>query len=356
MTKDNDLGVTVVHANELTESIYNLDIYEIRLIAFACSKINSKKNKPARITVSPLEFAGLFNLPTTTIHKLLKNAVKSLASKYVVLVDKKDNNKERVITWLSEGDYERNPTTDNSEVNLTFSPAMQPYLYDLNKFYTAINFEIVTKLNTPFANRLYQWLCLDRYLDKSKIDGFFTRTLDVNWMKKRAAIPDNYTWQNFFKRHINPAIERINSLNDIYINKPEFIKSGKNITAVKFTCIEEKRKDIKPLRPRLLKRPKVEKGSHAEGKWMRSNIKLLTTYRNELLAYDKTLKLSLPDLRKLHDYHLALGEKDKAAFYKKEIEARTPAKKIKVEKMETAEEKLLRYAKELGVKVSLEKP
>ena len=347
-----ELDSTVVQANDLAESVYNLDLYEMRLVAFACSKINSKYDKPERITIKPVDFAKVFQLSTNDLYDSLEKTIKSLASKYVVIPNEKNPKNDRVIPWLCEGEYERGPTA-NSEIYITFNPKMQPYLYELGRVYTTLDFNIVARLNTPFTNRLYQWLCKERYSDEAIVKGFFERTLTVDWMRKRASIPDTYTWKNFWSRHLKPAIERINALNDIYIDY-EFIKKGRNIFAVKFSCMAERAKEIKPIRPRLAKRPKVTKGSHEEGEWMRTNYKILTDYRKALKNYDKSLFLTLPDVRKLYEYCLGLGWMDKAEFYKKEIDERTPTKTIK-EKQETAEEKLLRYAKELGVKVSLEK-
>ena len=313
--------------NELTESMHNLDIMEHRLISYACTKIK-KHSLPSQIIISPIEFADKFNLAKSSIHKELKKSVLSLASKYVTFQKKGDEKKDQVITWLHMCEYERNPENNNSEIHLYFNPLLHKHLYGLNEFFTLINLNVVTQLNTIFSYRLYQWICKDRYLRKTQANGFFDRTLSMEWISKR--IPQlelsSYSWDNFKKRHLTPAIEKINACNDITVTwKP--VRHGKQIKEITFTCIEEKSTTNKPIRPALLRRPKVAKGSHEEGLWARGNIKLLTDYRTALKTYDKTLSLSLPDLRKLHEYHVIIGDKDKAEFYKSEIDARTPAKK-----------------------------
>jgi hypothetical protein len=53
---------------------------------------------------------------------------------------------------------------------------------------------------------------------------------------------------------------------------------------------------------RLLRRPKVLKGSHEEGVWMRKNAELLLDYLGQSLEYNPDFKLTLPDLKKLISY------------------------------------------------------
>ena len=348
----NSTNLTVVHSNELIEASYNLTLDEMRLLSFAASKIDSRNKNVGELKIFASDFAKAFNLNKHNSHRNLINSVKALGNKSVIMP--LDKEKNQVLPWLARGVYDKQ-STDSSHVVIEFSKYIEPYIFELKERFTAVNFECAARLNTPFAFRLYQWLYKAKSLDKHKKGQGIEVILDINWMKKQACLEGLYDrWVNFRDRLILPSIEKINSETDISVDWQP-IKTGRAVTALKFNYVLEKATQKKPLRPRLLKRPKVEKGSHQESEWMRANIKLLTTYRNKLLAYDKSLKLSLPDLRKLRSYHLALGEKDKAAFYKKEIDARTPAKKIKLEKTETPEEKLLRYAEELGVEVSLKK-
>lgn len=49
--------LTVVHANELVEASYNLSINEIRVIALACAKVDSRKKNPGEIHIYVSDFA-----------------------------------------------------------------------------------------------------------------------------------------------------------------------------------------------------------------------------------------------------------------------------------------------------------
>ncbi|WP_341872504.1 hypothetical protein [Aliivibrio finisterrensis] len=128
-------------------------------------------------------------------------------------------------------------------------------------------------------------------------------SLDLEWMKKQSGLEGKYErWDVFKAKVINPAVEQINAKTDIsVIWKP--VKNGRKVDAIQFNYVLEKDEScMKPLRPRLFRRPKVLKGSHEEGVWMRKNLALLLEYEVQLKQYDNKEKLTLADLRKIADY------------------------------------------------------
>lgn len=290
---------TVVHSNELIEASYNLSVDEMRLIIFVASKIDSRKKNIGEVEVYPAEFADGFGLDRHNMHRNLINAIKSLANKSVTMP--LDDKRNVVLPWLAMGIYDRQPN-DGSHVVVAFSQYIQPYLFELKERFTSINFEYAAKLNTPFSFRLYQWLCKAKNLKNSKSGGTVAVELEVEWMKSQAALDGSYErWDHFNDRVIKPAIERINAHTDLSVIY-EPVKTGRKVTAVKFNYVVEVASVEKPLRPRLYRRPKVTKGSHAEGEWMRKNLALLFDYESKLKTYDPEAKLTLPDVRKMADY------------------------------------------------------
>ena len=315
-------SLTVVQANDLIEASYNISIDEMRLISFVASKIDSRQKSIGAVKIYPSDFAEAFGLDRHNMHRNLINALKSLANKSVTMpLDEKRN---IVLPWLGMGIYERQPD-DGSHVVVAFSQHIEPYLFELKDRFTAINFEHAAKLTTPFSFRLYQWLYKAKNLNNSKQGGAVAVQLEINWMKSQAALVGDYDrWDNFNNRVLGPAVERINANTDIsVIYQP--IKTGRKVTAVKFTYAVEVGVIEKPLRPRLARRPKVLKGSHEEGVWMRKNLALLLDYETKLKAYDAEAKLTLPDLRKMVEY-AAIAEPELQQRLKKEIEERTTKK------------------------------
>ena len=291
--------LTIVHSNDLVEASYNLSIDEMRLIGFVATKVDSRKPNVGEIKVYPSEFAEAFGLNKHNVHRHLINSIKSLATKAVTMP--LDDKRNVVLPWLGMGIYDRQPSS-SSHVVVAFSQYIEPYLFELKEKFTSINFEYAARLNTPFSFRLYQWLSKVKRLDKSKDGETVSVTLDIEWMKHQSGLSGKHkTWGKFKEKVVQPAVEKINSETDLSVIW-EPIKTGRSVTAVKFNYIVEVDSVNKPVRPRLYRRPKVLKGSHEEGVWMRKNLELLIEFESGLKRYDSTARMPLPDLRKMLEY------------------------------------------------------
>ena len=72
----------------------------------------------------------------------------------------------------------------------------------------------------------------------------------------------------------------------------------------------------------MYRRPKVSKGSHEEGVWMRKNLALLLDYEIQIKRYDDKGILSISDLRKIAEY-ASICDRITEDRARKEIELRT---------------------------------
>ena len=317
--------LTVVHANDLVEASYALSINEMRVIALACTKIDSRKKSGDEITISVKEFAKAYGIENKRIYGDLRDSVSGIMRKPVKLYDYK---KEKIVelSWLVKNEYELGE--DGSYVILQFSPLISPYLFDLKERFTQINFKYVAKLNTPFSFRLYQWLKKVENMHNAKENNAISIILDVSWMKTQSQLLGKYErWGDFKDYVINPAINKINTETDLsVIWNP--IKKGRSVHAVKFSYVVEAATFARPIRPRLYRRPKVLKGSHEEGEWMRKNLSLLLSYKDELKKYDAFEKLDIKDLERIAEYS-SIFDREIHESALKEISERR-AKKTKV--------------------------
>lgn len=311
--------LTIVHANDLLNGTYVLSLNELRLLALACSKVDSKGPNTASIRINVSEFKEVYGINYGQIYPELRQAVKGLMRKPVTIFDS-SSNKVKELAWLSENEYE---TDDGSYVKLRFSNSIEPFLFELREKFTALNFEFASRLNTAFSFRLYQWLYQEKNTKRSKRNGAVEVTLDIRAMKERTGIKENSyeRWGDFKDKVLSPAVERINANTDLsVIYRP--IKTGRKTTHVRFSYIEEKATFAKPLRPRLRRRPKVLAGSRAEGDWMHENLTLLLNYEAQLKDYDPAAKMTLPDLRKMAQY-ASIGAPELKARIAEEIAQRT---------------------------------
>ena len=302
MMMESGIDKTVVYSNDLVRANYHLSVNEMRLILIACSLIDSKKKACGAIFISNQDFERSFGLETNNrTYENLKNAAKSLIRNPIKLFDS-DSQQVIELVWLLSNKYDVG--SDGAGVTIQFSPLIEPYLFEIKQRFTAIDFEIAAKLNTVFSLRLYQWLkeAENKPLHQRQYDSV-ELILEVDWMKEQAQLVGSYPkWNDFNNRVIKPAISKINAVSDLSV-VAEPTKKGKKINSVKFTFVKEHTPSFsKPIRPRLFRRPKVKKGSHEEGVWMRKNLDLLMNYAKELKAYDSKAKMDLADLRKMAEY------------------------------------------------------
>ena len=311
-------NLTIVHANQLVDASYHFSLIEMRVLALASTKIDSRKSKVGEIRIDVSEYDRAYGITNNRSYGDLRDAVKSIMRKPVKL---SDGSKIRELSWLVMNEYEADDY--GSHVLIEFSPKIEPYLFDLKERFTSISFEYAARLNTAFSFRLYQWLKKAQHLNSHKKNGAVEVIFSIDWMKEQAQIKgDHSRWGHFHDRVIKPAIEKININTDISVFY-EPIKTGRKVTAVKFYYIMEKDSScIKPVRPRLYRRPKVSKGSHEEGVWMRKNLALLLDYEIQIKRYDDKGILSISDLRKLAEY-ASICDRITEDRARKEIELRT---------------------------------
>lgn len=313
----NDL--TIVHSSALVDASYSLTTTEMRLIILSATKVDSRKKNIGEIVITVKEFEDAYGVSSNNSYNELKKAIKSIMRKPISLFDEAEGEVVE-LAWLLKNQYKTD--SQGSRVTFQFSPLVEPHLFELKKRFTAINFEFASKLNTPFSFRLYQWLKKVENLNKNKDGHAISTILNVDWMKDKVSITGYPVWFDFERRVIKPSVDKINAETDISVFY-EQVKTGRKVTAVKFSYVVEKDEScMKPVRPRLFRRPKVLKNSHEEGVWMRKNLALLLEYEVQLKQYDNKEKLALADLRKIADY-ASICDKITEDRVMNEIELRT---------------------------------
>ena len=314
------MDLTIVHSNELVEASYSLSVDEMRVILLATTKIDSRNADVGEIEIFPHEFTTAFDTDSKNVYRSLKQAIKGIGRKPIIMPIV-GTTKVREFFWLSYNEYDNDQ--NGTSIKLKFNPELSPYLFELKDNFTVFKFEYAAKLNTPFSFRLYQWLIKAKNLNHAKDGQSIQVVLDVSWIKSQAGLEGKHDrWAKFSEKVIQPAIQQINTKTDIsVIWKP--LKQGRKVYAIQFNYVIEKDNSCtKPIRPRLYRRPKVMKGTHEEGVWMRKNLALLLEYETQLKRYDDKEKLALTDLRKIAEY-ASICDRITEDRAKKEIELRT---------------------------------
>jgi plasmid replication initiation protein len=233
----------VAKSNLLIRASYKLTLNEQRLILFVIAGINSKRvairpgfNQVDAIRITAAEFAEAWNLPPKEAYFALKEATVEMYERSITEIVGKRVEKMRWINRIVYHDGE-------GWAELSLSPHVVPYLTDLGNKFTEYRLGQVANLRSTHAIRLFEW-CV-QFADT----GWMQLTIEEITQRLDVA----YTRYADVRRYIvEPAVRELQSKSNIDISwKP--IKTGRQVTAVKFTFSERSAKPEKAARKRKIK-------------------------------------------------------------------------------------------------------
>ena len=213
----------IVKHNKLIEGKYNLDTWEIKIIAKVSSLIQKDDDDFKEFTFKSSDMLNELGFGLKN-HIQLKETIEKLITKKITIQKEKET---LVTTFLSSCIYRH----DTSEIILRFDPNLKPYLLQLKDNFTKCYLEDVLSLSSFYAIRIYE-LC--KQYEKIK-----ERKIDVIQLKEILEIENKYKKYNDFKKYVLEIAEReINEKTDIHISFEE-IKTSRKVTSIKFN-IEKK--------------------------------------------------------------------------------------------------------------------
>lgn len=291
----------VAQNNELITATYELSVDEFRLLTLMLSKVEQRNSNPGWFEIYPIEFKNMFDVNYKNIWRSLNSSAKSLAKKQITF--HKINNNEReeftILNWLS-GYYYLREKGEQTALRVKLNSDLDPFLFNISSNFAYCFMNAIRKVTNVMAFRLYLYVLSHKSHPACKRKDHCEVYISIDDF--RSIFPKVSKRFSDVKRFtIEPAIRDINSNTDISICWLP-IREGKSVTGLKFSFVEEKGLQAKPLRPRLKRRPQVIKDSHAEGVWMEHNCELLYRYEYDLKAYDPESKLEINDLRRAVEY------------------------------------------------------
>jgi plasmid replication initiation protein len=222
-------------SNELITARYKLSIAEQRLVLLLASEISPDDDDFKAYEIRVADFAKMFGLESDkSIYEKLEQAAEGLLSQKIIL---QNNNTKELTNWLSYVKYVKG----SGVVNLEFHKSLRPYLLQLKSHFTQYNSNYVMNFNGQYSVRIYELLKMDAYKAKN---GKFEKYFDLNEFRSFLYIGKNeYTlFANLKNRVIQPAINEISGLTDLFINDVKYGKTGRKITNVTF-IVEVRTKD-----------------------------------------------------------------------------------------------------------------
>ncbi|CAK0757451.1 hypothetical protein CCP3SC5AM1_2380002 [Gammaproteobacteria bacterium] len=224
MNTTNDM---VVKSNYLIEASYRLSLVEQRIILSAIAESKrTGKGISDFVIIRAIDYAKMFNVQENKSYEQIKDAAKTLFSRYVTFyeIDKNIGEKGKSeVRWLSAASY----FDRSGMIKIRFAQDMIPYITQLEMEFTRYRLEKIAGMSSPYAIRLYellmQWISIKK------------RDMELEWLKKTLMVEEEY--QRLFdlkKRVINVAVKQINEHSDLTVEYTQR-KTGRNVTHILFT-------------------------------------------------------------------------------------------------------------------------
>jgi plasmid replication initiation protein len=225
-------GIVLIRkSNDLIESRFKFDIWEMRIFLMLITQIRRDDNDFNVYRIWYRDVANTFNLNRKRGYDMLRQAVKSLMNKSFY-VQYSDNGKPREAQYhiLRKIDYsllDNDAMSENQEyVDVRIEEEMKPFLLQLQKSFTTYEINNVVHLGV-YSIRIYELL--------KQYENIGSRTLDFEELKKMFELENEYPrFATFYQRIIEPAIKEINTSSDLNIYDVQKLKSGKKVSSVKF--------------------------------------------------------------------------------------------------------------------------
>lgn len=219
----------VIKANQIIQkSRFGLSLSEQKTIAYICSMIK-KSSQPGE---QPYQLAYDFNIrdyckvlgiaaPCGKDYTEIKNILQGLRNKSMWVETEPDC--ETLMGWLSYAKVFKK----NGVAKIKIDEEMAPFLFDLKEKFTSYNLINVLAMKSAYSVRLYE--ILKSYEFRRRIK-FELSELKKILMAENSSYND---FSSFRKRVLEPAVNEINELADIFV-ETELFHERKKVIAIEF--------------------------------------------------------------------------------------------------------------------------
>ncbi len=180
----------VTKSNKVIEARYKLSTREQKFILYMASLIQPQEEEFKFYEISINKIGQLFNHSGAKwgrIYGEIRELVRGLNRKELVI--KLENGDEQIINWVSSVEIRV-----SGIISFEFSERLKPYLLQLKKGFTTYKLMNIIRLKSAYSIRLYELLKQYEKLKK--------RTLNVDDLKRRLGIGDEYKQYGHFKKRV----------------------------------------------------------------------------------------------------------------------------------------------------------
>lgn len=240
MAKDKELldiqrNYIVSKSNDMIQKTrYQLSLSEQRAICYICSLIKPQTSDGTyqlEYKFKIKDYAEVCGIDDDNgvLYEKTREMLKELRDKSFYLMQ--ENGTEVLVSWIAKVWA----TKRSGTVKVRLDEDMIPFLFDLQKKFTAYGLINILKMKSRHSIRLYELLRSYAYQRE--------KTFEVEELKHLLMVDDRESYSNYnlFKnRVLTPALKEINNLTDLDVELKEF-RQGQGNKVVSVTFIIEKR-------------------------------------------------------------------------------------------------------------------
>ncbi|WP_274371747.1 replication initiation protein [Morganella morganii] len=204
--------LVVFKANELAVSRYDLTEHETKLILCCVALLNPTLEKPTEeqrtVTFTYQEYARMMGISLDNAYHRLTNATRDLMSRTVQILYPAGDIDREIFQWVNYAKFNRK----TQSVTLTFSPHIQPFLFQLKRF-IKYNLDHVKAFENKYSMRVYEWLLKEitqRKVHRANIE------ISISEFKFMLMIDKQYSdLRNFTTRILNTVARDLNTYSNM---------------------------------------------------------------------------------------------------------------------------------------------
>lgn len=204
--------LVVFKANELAVSRYDLTEHETKLILCCVALLNPTLDKPTEeqrtVTFTYQEYARMMGISLDNAYHRLTNATRDLMSRTVQILYPAGDIDREIFQWVNYAKFNRK----TQSVTLTFSPHIQPFLFQLKRF-IKYNLDHVKAFENKYSMRVYEWLLKEitqRKVHRANIE------ISISEFKFMLMIDKQYSdLRNFTTRILNTVARDLNTYSNM---------------------------------------------------------------------------------------------------------------------------------------------
>lgn len=202
-------AIEIWQDNALTVARYEMTETEKNLLYMVVAQVKPEDSESKSYQVSVKEMARI-----TGSERLMAEAYKQAARKLMTRIFETTlaDGDSLIASFIASARFKKG--TDIIEIEL--SRHVRPLYVDLNKKYTKVQLAAAISLNSTYAKRIYELLCMY----KNMSDKTFRRSIidlkNMLWVLDSKSGKDSYPdWTNFQRRVLDVAIKEINGHTDL---------------------------------------------------------------------------------------------------------------------------------------------